>query len=129
MATVNLLIQRAYRLANIVGRTDSPSAEQTEDGLNSLNELLNHLRGKEDIDMGLYNVTVDTEIPDDDFRALRYLLAVELSGELGMDTDPIVVRESLLLKDQLSEVQIPEIELEHGLRPRTTWSFNVTTGR
>ena len=85
MTTAQTVIARAYRLTNEVGRSETPSAEQFDDGIAALNELLDSWRQDNDIDLGLYNLTVESTVPNEFVQHLRYNLALELATESGLE--------------------------------------------
>jgi hypothetical protein len=114
MTTANQVIARAYRLINEVGRTDVPSAEQYDDGLLALNDLLHAWRA-EDIDLGVLDATTSTVIQDQHVMHVTYNLGLELAMQSGLDIHPLLVQRANELKGQLENPVIPEIEIDSAL--------------
>lgn len=100
MSTANDMIRRAYRLAGVIGRTDTPSAELYSDGLAALNGLLNDWR-LDGIDLGLYALTSSSTITEDYVEAIRYNLALRLSDDSGFDPPFNVMRMANRLRNAL----------------------------
>ena len=90
------------------------SAEEYNSALEALNELLDSWRD-EDIDLGLYDVRAETEIPKEYVRHLRYNLAMELAMEHGLNIDPVMYAKAAELKGDLEDPVIPEMEIDEAL--------------
>jgi len=127
VATTNDLIRRAYQLVNIVGRTESPSGEQYDDGLAALNEMLDQWRDRFDIDLGLYALTAGDTIPGEFMRMLRYNLAVELAMESGLNVEPVILVEAADQREAYRDPDVPNLEIDTALITRRF--VNINNGR
>lgn len=83
--TVAELVTRALQLAGIVGMNRTPSAFEMNDGLATLNEMLESW-ALDGMDMGMGTLLVtDEDLWDASFvRGIRYSLAVELAAAHGL---------------------------------------------
>ncbi len=83
--TINDLVTRALTLAGVVGLNRTPSAAEMDDGIASLNEML-EAWALDGMDMGLGTlVQTDDNMIDAAFvKCIRYNLAVELAGSHGI---------------------------------------------
>lgn len=124
MTTATELVSRAYRLANIVGREAQVSARESEDGIKSLNEMLDYWRGFESIDLGLFNVVGPTDIPREFVEPLRYNLALRLADEVGLDVSGLTIQQAAQKKADLRNPQVPDMEIDSALLARRRfWNF------
>jgi hypothetical protein len=88
------MITRAYRLANVINANEVPDAEQGVTGLEALNDMMTQWDG-DGIKLGWTVVggQADTlPLQRQDYRAVRFNLAVELAGEFGIDPLPRVAK-------------------------------------
>lgn len=90
--TVLTFITDAYRMANIVGETETPSAEQASKAITRLNDLMASL-AEDGIDLG-YNPKSSTtdalELPLGMIGGLKAMLCVDLCGDIALDVPPVV---------------------------------------
>lgn len=91
MATANDIITGALRLLGVVASGEAYPADQAADGLTALNQMIAALK-TDGIDMGLSPLTLAATVgvPDDEIKALRYLLAVDLAPEYSMAPPDVV---------------------------------------
>jgi hypothetical protein len=96
------LITRSMRRINIVARGEVATAEEAEDGLITLNELL-HSWETDGIHIGHTDLTLDSdvELPDSHIRGLRLLLAMELASEYEKPIDGVTIAQADRAKRQL----------------------------
>lgn len=83
--TINDLVTRALQLAGIVGMGRAPSAAEMNDGISTLNEML-EAWALDGMALGLNTlVQTDEDMIDAAFvKGIRYSLAVELAGSHGI---------------------------------------------
>jgi hypothetical protein len=83
METARDLIESAYRKGGVLARGEPLTAEQANDGLELLNDMLQAWRDDYHVDWGLDTLTLASEpaIPAGDIRAVKYNLAVEAAQE------------------------------------------------
>jgi hypothetical protein len=114
------MITRALRLANVVDEIDTPSAEQGEQGLDALNDLMGQW-DRDGIKLG-WEVVADLSdtIPLDlqDQRAVRFNLAIELAGEYGIDPLPRVQLIAKQTYDSLAKAHQPVVACSLDQLPR-----------
>lgn len=97
MVTAIEMIADAFRLANIINEIEAPSAEQGVQGLRSLNQMMGQW-DRDGIKLGWHVVPeLDDPLPLDpqDERAVKFNLAVELSGEYGLEPMPWVSKNAI----------------------------------
>lgn len=126
MSTATDLIRRAYHLANIVGRKATVSAQQNNDALESLNEMLDYWRGYEEIDLGLFDVVAADTIPREYFEPLRYNLALRLADEVGLDISALTLQKAEQMKADLRDPNPPDMQIDTALLQRRY--YNITRG-
>ena len=112
------LITRAMRKINVVARGEVATAEEAEDGLITLNELL-HSWETDGIHIGHTDLTLDSEVelPDSHIRGLRLLLAVELAPEFEKVVDSITLLQADRAKRQLiaEYMVVPDTTFDRSL--------------
>lgn len=84
MATATAVVSTALRKAGILAAGQTASAEELDDGLETLNDMMNAW-SLDGIDIGWSDVALaDTlPVPDEYLRCIKYSLAVELCSEYG----------------------------------------------
>ena len=84
MATAQETINRALRMTGVLADGETATAAQSVDALNVLNEMLYAWRDR-GVDLGHSALELGDTIPyqDDHLAAIRYSLAVEISGDFG----------------------------------------------
>ena len=86
MTTAADIVQRAYRTSGLVRVGNTPTPEESTEGLEFLNELLEDWAANQGIDLGLYDLESADEVSD---RSVART-AVATKARLGiqeMDTD------------------------------------------
>ena len=83
--TIGDLVTRALQLAGVVGMNRAPSAAEMNDGIDTLNEMLNAW-ALDGMDLRLGELFQgDSDLLDPAFvKGIRYSLAVELAGAHGI---------------------------------------------
>lgn len=84
MATAQQTITRALRMVGVLADGQTPTASQSDDALESLNEMLYAWRDR-GVDLGHSALELASEIPyqDDHLACIRYSLAVEIAEDYG----------------------------------------------
>lgn len=112
------LITRSMRRINIIARGEVASAEEAEDGLVTLNDLL-HSWETDGIHIGHTDLTLDStiELPDSHIRGLRLLLAMELAPEFEKIPDNVTIAQADRAKRQLiaEYMVIPDAQFDRTL--------------
>jgi P22 tail accessory factor len=88
------MLTDAYRAANIIDESETPSAEMGATGIRVLNQMLGEW-DEDGIKLGWQVVAAQSDtlpIRYQDERAVKYNLAVELAGEFEIDVLPRVQR-------------------------------------
>lgn len=120
MTTLDI-IRRAMRSIGVLRHSESPSASEAADALDTLNDMLNAWI-HDGIDLEYLNVALtDTfAYPDDHIAAIRYNLAVELCGEYGKQIPPVVAANAVRYKASLQAKYCdPDLlEMDEALSPR-----------
>ncbi|CAO3372888.1 hypothetical protein [Azospirillum argentinense] len=95
MATANDIITGALRLLTVIASGEAVPADQAKDGLTALNQMIAGLK-MDGIDLGLSTLTQAAVVAvlDEEVKALRYLLAVDLAPEFGMAPPLIVAQQA-----------------------------------
>jgi hypothetical protein len=130
--TVGDLVTRALQLAGVVGMNRAPSAAEMNDGIDTLNEMLQSaaIGG---MDLGLPTlVQSDTVNTDAAFiKGIRYNLAVELAGAHGIlnELPPIVIQTAAAEQDKIREqlTTISDLRCDRSLLKRST-GYDFTDG-
>jgi len=90
MTTALDVVNRVAKTSKILAAGEALAAEDAQDILDSLNEML-HSWELEGIALGHSDMelTDDVYLPDSMLRAIRWNLSLEISGEYGIDITPI----------------------------------------
>ncbi len=116
--TARDLIQRAMLRANLVSRGETPTAEESDDGLKSLNEMM-HAWETDGIHIGHTDLTLDDtiQLPESQIRATRLLLAMELLDEYEKPLPPLLAGQADRAKRQLlaEYITVPDAKLDQSL--------------
>lgn len=130
MTTVAELVTRALKLAGICGDGSAPSAEDMQNGVDTLNEML-FSWPNEGMDVGhVLSAAADTLYVDDAFlKAIRYALAVEILAEKGFDVPASIAIIATEEKDKVRNalVDIDTLRADCALTGQTR-TFNHVTG-
>jgi hypothetical protein len=129
------LITRSMRKINLVARGEVATAEEADDGLITLNELL-HSWETDGIHIGHTDLTLDSEIqlPDSHIRGLRLLLALELASEAEKVVDAITIAQADRAKRQLiaEYLVVPDTRFDRTLLDfqanRRRGRYNINEG-
>lgn len=92
MATARDLITMSLRTLGVLHSGETPSAEEADDALDTLNQLMNSWR-YEGIDLEWVPITsLNTTLPypDDHIGPFRHNLAVALSPDYGIQVTPTI---------------------------------------
>lgn len=119
MPTNSKVIEKALRLVGVLQEGETPSAEQGEDGMETMNDLFMEWDG-DGIDIGFFpqtDLTADNPIYTDTMLAATYNLALALAAEYRIEPPPTVViiaskGYSRLLRDSING-QMKEAEMDH----------------
>ena len=117
MPTNRDIITRSLRLANIIGESEHPSAEQAQDALDSMNDMLLDWQ-RDGIELEYYKQSsLDNQIPldDENLRAVRFSLAVEMLAEYGMPiNDALAVKAANSYASLVrASIEIEEADMSH----------------
>ncbi len=116
--TARDLIQRSMLRAGLVARGEVPTAEETDDGLKALNEML-HAWETDGIHIGHTDLKVDdtVQLPESHVRGTRLLLAVELLDEYEKEAMPLLVGQADRAKRQLlaEYITVPDAKIDQTL--------------
>jgi hypothetical protein len=129
------LITRSMRRINVLARGEVATAEEAEDGLVTLNELL-HSWETDGIHIGHTDLALDSEIelPDSHIRGLRLLLAMELASEFEKVIDNVTIAQADRAKRQLiaEYMVVPDAKFDRSLLDfqanRRRRRYNITEG-
>lgn len=95
MTQVRDIVTRSMRLLGVLQSGENPSAEESEDGMAALNDMLNAW-ADQGVDLEFFEFTSINDTvpyPEDHMAALRYNLAIELAPEFGVEvSEAIAVR-------------------------------------
>lgn len=126
------LITAAFKLAQILGESEAPTAEMSVDGMSAMNDLFSEWAA-DNIDIGHYPQTVlaaTSPIYDDSVRAAKYNLAVMLCGEWEKMPSPMVLGVADATHSRLrreSQIgQLREADMTH--LPGVVEQSNIETG-
>src|SRR5690606_10649945 len=118
MAAIDMLTD-AYRLSNIIDENETPSAEQGVYGLRVLNQMMGQW-DRDGIRLGwavVESQAADLPLDFQDERAVKYNLAVELSGEYGLEPMPRVVKVASDTYAALAKAHRLRVESDLSLLP------------
>ena len=109
--TARDMITRALRLIDVVGDGVDLSAEQADDGLKGLNDMLFYW-GLEGIQIGHTEATLDTvfTLPDNHMLPVRYNLAVMLAPEFDAVVSDYVA--------EMANRSFRQLKQEHFVAPK-----------
>jgi hypothetical protein len=109
--TTNIdIITDAYRMGNVIGMADTPSAELGEAGLRHLNDMLTAWKA-DTIDLGWFtqdDLTADAPLDDSSLAAVKSNLAVLLVGVAGMEPPAWVARQATKTYDSLLRIAVSD---------------------
>lgn len=113
MATAQSIVTRSLRLIGAIESGETPSAEDAQDALAALNDML-HGWAKEGVDLGHGTVALgDSLIMHDSFHeGIRYNLAVRLAAEWGGVLRPEIVQ---IARDAFAAFQAHTLEFDDDL--------------
>ena len=82
------IVKRAMRTIGVLEAEESPTAAEQEDGLENLNDILHSWRtrgiGSDHVDV---EASTEMLLDSDEYRAIRYSLAMDLIPEYGCPQD------------------------------------------
>lgn len=126
------LIKAALKLAQILGESEDPTAEQAADGLAAMNELFAEWDA-DGIDIGHYtqsSLAAESPIYSDAIRAAKYNLAVQCCAEWERTPPPLVlgIADSThsRLRREAQIGQLKEADLTH--LPGVVEQSNIESG-
>lgn len=121
MTTTGEIITLALRLIRVTASEETPTAAEMNDGLKTLNQLMLGLEAQ-GVNLGFSALTLNDIFPLEEkfHEPIRYLLAVRLAPEYGIDLTPetaIISQQGLsILQSSFSDV--PLLKMDKGLRNR-----------
>jgi hypothetical protein len=122
------MVTDAFRKANIIDQIQAPSAEQAQDGLRMLNEMLADWEA-DGIRLG-WHVVSDLEdvlpIEEQDERGVKYNLAVEICGDYGIEPLPEVARRAEDTFARFAKTSSQEVVADLSGLPMEQAPFNAT---
>lgn len=136
MATVDTIIKRALVLINVNDAGEAPSADDSSNGLDALNDML-HGWKKEGIDLNHKTASLgDTLLVDASYlEGIRYNLAVRLAPEYGRPIPTHVAERATntFLAFQAHTLEFDDdLEVDRALNPRyfsrRTGAYDVAEG-
>jgi len=126
-STARTVVTDALKLIQVTHPGRAPSADEMTDGVRAINLMLHSLEA-EGVKLGFADIGVDDDVPlaDRFIRGVKYLLAIDLAPEYGVEVAPEVAIIAAQSKTflQTAFTEIPRLEMDTGLRNRR-WS---TTG-
>lgn len=133
--TARELIQRSMLRANIIARGETPTDEEADDALKSLNEML-HAWETDGIHIGHTDLGLDDplQLPDNHIRGVRLLLALELIDEYDKPLPPLLAGQADRAKRQIlaEYIVVPDAKLDQTLLDfdanRRQRRFDITEG-
>ena len=128
MTTARDLVTMSLRTLGVLHSGETPSAEEANDGLATLNQMLNSWL-YEGIDLEYTTITsLNTVIPypDDHLGPFRYNLAVYMSPDYGIAVTPAIAAMAKNGYDQMRRqyIQIEQLTTDDALLP----SYNPNNG-
>lgn len=130
MPTVAQTVNRAARIAGVVGTGTNLSAEDMDWGIDLLNDML-HAWALDGMDLGHSTVAhSDTLYVDDAYvKGIKYSLAVEMAEEKGTDISnravAIAIEEQNRIRAALCDIDV--LTLDDAIVPSSE-TFNHITG-
>jgi hypothetical protein len=121
MTTARELITQSLRTLGVLHSGETPSAEEANDGLTSLNQMLNAWI-YDGIDMEFSTLTSLNDVigyPDDQIGPIRYNLAVVMSPDYGVPITPAMVAlaQQGYLQMKRAYLSIPTLSVDSALSP------------
>lgn len=113
MTTARDLITMSLRSIGVLHSKETPSAEEADDGLDALNQMLNSWL-YEGIDLEyttIDDLNAEIPYPDDHIGPFRWNLALRLSAEYGVQVTPAVAALAKEGYDQLRREYLDNREL------------------
>lgn len=131
MTTARVLLTGSLRLLRVVAEEETPTAQQLEDSLESMNQLLHALKSH-NADIYFQNITLDAEVPvpPEHDRPLRYIMAGEMAPEFGTQMTPeVALREQDAWKVlQAYYGRVPRLKSDEGVFDRRSrYDYDITT--
>lgn len=130
MATARSVIKTALRLISAIQPNETPTADEAQDGLEALNDLLSSwaLHGVE-VDHSSLVLDDDVNLPDSHMQGIKYILAVKLAPEYGVAITPEVasVADHEWQKIQAHHTTVEEMSLDTALAwnpSKRNWWYN-----
>jgi hypothetical protein len=117
------VVTGALRLLAILAETQDASAEQAEQGLDILNDMLAAWRAGEDgIDFGWYpqtDLNATAPIPDGDVRCVKYNLACSIAPEYGVEPTETTKEVAVAAYAHLARRYLKVVDSDMGDLPRS----------
>lgn len=119
MTTNSEFVEKSLRLIGVLQEGETPSAEQGEDALETMNDLFMEWDA-DGIDIGFFpqtDLTADNPIYTDAMQTAKYNLAMALAGEYRIEPPSTVIiiaskGYNRLLRDSING-QMKEAEMDH----------------
>jgi hypothetical protein len=127
------MITDAYRTANVIDENETPSAEQGVVGLRVLNQMMGQW-DRDGIKLGWQVVDEQADtlpLQFQDERCVKFNLAVELSGEFGIEALPRVQKIANDTYDALAKAHRLQVECKLDHLPAEDASYfrgSIETG-
>lgn len=96
MTTAYSLVKGALRLIAVIASGEEPTASDMADGIEALNQMAQALRD-DGIGLSWVDIALSTEeipVAASHIKALKYLLAVDLAPEYGVQPSPFVISQA-----------------------------------
>ena len=97
------VITRAFRLSGVIAETETPSSEQADSALTSMNRMISRWQ-VDGIELDYYSQTSLSEeipAPEEALDAIEYCLAKRLAGENGLTPPPTTLLEAEMAYESL----------------------------
>lgn len=132
MATNNDVIKEALSILGVISEVDSVSAEQGQNGLSVMNDMLNEWAA-DSIDVGYYQQTdlnADSPVYSDALQAVKYNLALALANYYQKEPSlPAIMLADRgykrLLRDAMN-ARLNEADMTH--MPGVNYHYNILDG-
>ena len=136
MATNSNIVKEALSIIGVLDETASLSAEQADNGLSVMNDLLMEWDAN-DIDIGFFpqtDINAESPIYSEALQTVKFSLAIALSTYYGIDPRPAVVAIAVggykrLLRDAIVE-KTKEADMTHLSPGAASWRrrYNILEG-